>query len=568
MLNYNLNIIEPLQQAKKGKISDPVIVWTFEEKTITPLEDLNVVLSNATMNVYATHSNCIGITTSSNDFFYTDPVLNVTASLTGSGVWPTTGSVTMSILSYGLNSTNGNTLTYYTSYVATEVSGNLNQSGSVISSSFVLPLDYNWNISGSIITHKGNESNSKINWRESGSTNSDDNCIFKIVKNANEVLVPNTYMTASQSGSFFNDYAFNITSSISGTANWEHSSSFQALTMSISIPELGYYVTSSHTASIITGSFAAAVNINPYNITASLILEPFPSYSLDEFVFVGGGGDGGGVAQNSPNSGGGGGAGSVVSGSGMWVYPNSIYWVNIGKGSGSIDNGTTFTSQSNYYIYAPNGGNGAGSNEYSGSNGGSGGGSTGGDPNNYHIAWPGGKSIAAIYTGSINVFITGSTGGAGRNYSPEAPIPTYFGLAGGGGGASGSGQDAREVGFRAVGGLGVSSSLITTITGQTGSFANGGEAGWAPSFTNPGPNPNVTPNGKNALTYGSGGGGAQGSEVSASAGLGYQGIAIIKYAGPQRGRGGVYSFDGTYSYHTFTSSSNYWSTANMQPIMH
>lgn len=569
MLNYNLNIIEPLKQDKKGRLSKPVIVWGFEERTQTPLGDLDVVLANASMSIFASASNCLGVSEDETNFFFSAPEAQVSASLQGAGVWPTTGSVTMSLLSAGTKP-NSTTLFYTASYYASAASGNLDQSGSIIRNNFTSPIGYDWVITGSIIARKGNESNSKINWIESGSTESEDNCTFRIVKNANEVLVPNIFMTSSQSGSFFNDYAFNITASISGAKDWEYSASFQALTMSISIPEIGFYVTSSHTASIITGSFVADVFINPYNITASLELEPYPSYSLDEFVFIGKGGNGG--DDSGQASGGGGGAGAVISGSGMWVYANSIYWVNVGGSPNSIDNGTTFYSGSNYYIKALDGGNGAKTyNAGPGASGGSGGGSTGGNPNDFYNSWRGGLSSPSIWTGSVDLTITGSKGGAGLNYSPNVPIPTYFGLSGGGGGATSAGQDASSNrALIAQGGTGVSNLLITSITGQTGSFSTGGEGNIGPEGSVPGvPNPNGTPNGKNALTYGSGGGGAQGTNAgTAVGGSGYPGIAIIKYLGPQRGRGGVYSFDGTYSYHTFTTSSYYWSTAAMSPKKH
>lgn len=568
MLNYNLNIIEPLQQAKKGSLPKPSINWSFNERIETPLNNFANLIANASMSIFATGSNCIGISTPQTNFFFTAPLEVVSASVQGAGVWPTTGSVTMSLSSVGLKA-GDTTLTYAASYIATAASGNLNQSGSIIRNNFISPPGYDWTISGSIVHRKGNESNSLIKWIESGSSESEDNCIFKIVKNANEVLVPEIPMTSSASGSFLNDYAFNITASISGSKNWEYSASFQALTMSISIPEIGYFITSSHTASIITGSFAADPFINPYNITASLELEPYPSYSLDEFVFIGGGGDGGAGAKFA--SGGGGGAGHVVSGSGMWVYANSRYWVNVGKGSGSIDNGTTFESGSIYYVKAYNGGDGAGDYFQSGSNGGSGGGSTGGQPNNNYISWPGGKSIPAIYTGSINLSITGSAGGRGLNWSPSAPIPQWFGLPGGGGGALSAGDGANgdpNSNLIPSGGLGITNNLITTLTGQTGSFAAGGSGNVGPIDTRGSLNP-AGPSGSNALNYGCGGQGSQGPNSGFIAGgTGYQGVAIIKYLGPQRGRGGTYSFDGTYSYHVFTSSSYYWSTAAMLPKKH
>ena len=569
MLNYNLNIIEPLQQAKKGTLPKPTIVWSFNERIETPLGILPDVIANASMSILATGSNCIGISTPQTNFFFTAPLTDVSASVQGAGVWPTTGSVTMSLSSVGIK-VGSSTLNYSASYIATAASGNLNQSASIIRNDFVSPAGYDWTISGSIVHRKGNESNSTINWIESGSSESEDNCIFKIVKNANEVLVPEIPMTSSASGSFLNDYAFNITASISGSKNWEYSASFQALTMSLSIPEISFFITSSNTASIITASFAADPFINPYNITASLILEPYPSYSLDEFVFIGGGGDGGSGGKFA--SGGGGGAGAVVSGSAMIVYANSKYWVNVGKGPASIDTATTFTTGGIYYVNAPNGGNGAADYFQSGSNGGSGGGSTGGQPNQSYTQWPGGKTIPVTYSGNINLSITGSAGGNGQNYSPVAPIPVYYGMPGGGGGATSAGGgafgDANDD-LIPSGGLGIANNLITSFTGQTGSFAAGGAGNVGPQDARGGRLNPAGPSGSNALNYGCGGQGSQGLNTGfIPGGTGYQGIAIIKYLGAQRGRGGTYSFDGTYSYHVFTTSSFYYSTAAMTPKKH
>jgi hypothetical protein len=53
-----------------------------------------------------------------------------------------------------------------------------------------------------------------------------------------------------------------------------------------------------------------------------------------------------------------------------------------------------------------------------------------------------------------------------------------------------------------------------------------------------------------------GGGGGGGNETGAAA-AGGSGIVIVRYAGAQIGSGGTVTNDGTYTYHTFTSTGSF-----------
>jgi hypothetical protein len=435
-------------------------------------------------------------------------------------------------------------------------------------------LNLNYNIIGTL--GKGVETISPggiqytgVNYLSSGSTYNNGGTTFTIERNyiaiggGTEILVQNT-ITSSINGGLIIEYEdeFQVTASISGSKNWQYSSSFQALTMSLSIPEIGFYITSSNTASIISASFGNNLTTfrDPYTITASVELEPYPSYSLTEFVFVGGGGNGG--AANGGNvSGGGGGAGAIVSGSGLWIYSDSIYTVSVGGDS-------SFVSASIQYIKAAAGGNGgsvsAGGN---GGNGGGGSGDNGGFGTGSIV--PTGSAITNI-SSSLGIFVTasvfgGNTGGGGAIVisGPTPPQNTFYNP-GGGGGATGNGQQALTIlQGRRAGGAGLSGNPYLT-----GSICTGGESGASPAGLG-GTSEGV--NGDNATTIGSGGGGAKGGTTpptNTTGGSGGNGIAIIRYLGPQKGRGGVVTTDGDYIIHTFYQSGLFYSTANQLPKQH
>jgi hypothetical protein len=438
-------------------------------------------------------------------------------------------------------------------------------------------LNLNYNIIGTL--GKGVETISPggiqytgVNYLSSGSTYNNGGTTFTIERNyiaiggGTEILVQNT-ITSSIIGGLIIEYEdeFQVTASISGSKNWPDSSSFQALTMSLSIPQIGFYVTSSNTASIISASFGNNLTIfrDPYTITASVELEPYPSYSLTEFVFVGGGGNGGAAAGGN-QSGGGGGAGAIISGSGLWIYANSIYTVNVGGDS-------SFVTASIQYIKAAAGGNGGSGDSTAGVNGGNGGGGTGnglGGAATGSII-PTGSAVANI-SSSLGIFVTasiigGNSGGDGAIVisGPTPPQNTFFN-AGGGGGASGAGQQALTIlQGRRAGGAGLTGNPYLT-----GSISIGGESGASPGGL--GGTPEGV-NGDNATTIGSGGGGAKGGTTppaSTTGGTGGSGIAIIRYLGPQKGRGGVVTTDGSYIIHTFYQSGYFYSTANMTPKKH
>lgn len=674
MLNYNLNILEPLKQDKKGSAPKPIIAWDFDERTTSISQSKLDPIAHASMSIIASASNCLGISQDDSDVFISSAEAEVSASIEGAGVWPTTGSVTMSLFVAGASPINS-PLFYTEILTASAAQGNLNLSGSILRINYNSPLRYNWVVSGSIVHRKGNEynplvtlrlnnespvsdtvavngytgsfnmvkdvniplysfanvtgsrnidfrydynfgitssftasinnvtgsttmsfnipeagvsasqtffnpntttavlsasfsaskdtpyvvsasitfnkgniSNSDIKVLESGSTYSS-GALFRIVKDANVDIIAWKNVYSASTFNYTNNYAFNQTASISGSYDWPESSSFQALTMSLSIPEIGYYITASHTASLITASFAAQTNINPYTITASIELEPYPNYFLEEYFLVGGGGAGGG-GYSSNSSGAGGGAGAVLSGSQALIYSNSVYQIVVGAGgiagrpAGS--GGDSYIATSSIVLRAPGGGYGAQGSGFGGSdaggNGGFGGGSVG-------IATPGQK-IACTGSG-IFTELTGSGGQGGTfTFGPTAPPANEFSTGGNGGGASL---------------LLTSSSLLfrATNTGSGITISIGGAGALNPQG---GPNSGASKIGANATTYGSGGEATDGN--LGNGGSGYQGVVVIKYLGPQKGRGGLVTTDGTYVYHTFYSSSAFYSTAAMTPKQH
>ena len=409
-----------------------------------------------------------------------------------------------------------------------------------------------------------------VNYFSSGSTYNNGGTTFTIDRNyiviggGTEILAQNT-ITSSISASFIIEYEdeFQVTASISGSKNWPDSSSFQALTMSLSIPEIGFYVTSSNTASIILGPFGNNLTTfrDPYTITASVELEPYPSYSLTEFVFVGAGGNGGN-ANGSNQSGGGGGAGAIVSGSGLWIYPNSIYNVSVGGDS-------SFVTASIEYIKAAQGGSGGSGNATAGGNGGNGGGGTGANGGfGTGSIVPTGSAITNI-SSSLGIFVTasvfgGNFGGGGAIVISGPPPASTFYNAGGGGGATGAGAQALStVQTARAGGAGLSGNPYLT-----GSICTGGDSGASPAGLGGG---SAGEDGASATTIGSGGGGAKGGATpptNTGGGTGGSGIAIIRYLGPQKGRGGVVTTDGSYIIHTFYQSGLFYSTANQSPKQH
>lgn len=163
MLNYNLNIIEPLQQAKKNAPDvRPDVRWDYSYRTNInrtfpfnppyPVSASN--FSYATMSISAIDSNCFNVVTASGNIFPTDGDSPVTASLTGSN-WPVSGSVTMSFSIIGNTFDPALQNVYFSSsFSASSDVYNLNPSitGSILTSSFTALEYYRYYISGAL-TH-------------------------------------------------------------------------------------------------------------------------------------------------------------------------------------------------------------------------------------------------------------------------------------------------------------------------------------------------------------------------------------------------------------------------------
>lgn len=282
MLNYNLNINSPLQQEKKNENVRPPIYWTFESyASSSDSSDLGE-LGFATMSINAPLTNCIEVSNDSGNDFATDAQYPVTASITGSN-WPITGSTTMSIYTAGITYDPASVNQYYLSAIsasALDIYLNPSYTGSILKNSFSASEFFRFYVEGRVYHTKGNVFNPLINWiakNESPSTTNGNvngfTASFNIVKDSNIQLVSVPEVTGSKNASFNNQYALNITSSLSASILNDTTGS---TTMSISISEAGILTSSllfnSSSAGLqtISASFVAANN-NPYNITASVI---------------------------------------------------------------------------------------------------------------------------------------------------------------------------------------------------------------------------------------------------------------------------------------------------------
>ena len=282
MLNYNLNINSPLQQAKKNEDVRPPINWDFHSfASASDSTDLSE-RTFATMSIDAPGTNCIQVSVDSGNSFTTDGQYPVTASVTGSN-WPITGSTTMSLFTFGITYDPTSTNQFYIDAVsasAAEINVNPSITGSIVTNEFSASEFYRWYVSGSVVHMKGNVYNGPINWlarNQSPSTTTGPvngfTSSFNIVKDRNVRLVNLQEVTGSTSSSFNNVYALNITSSLTASIINDATGS---TTMSINIPEAGIttssilFNSSSAGIEIITASFTSSQN-QPYNITASVI---------------------------------------------------------------------------------------------------------------------------------------------------------------------------------------------------------------------------------------------------------------------------------------------------------
>ena len=272
-----------------------------------------------------------------------------------------------------------------------------------------------------------------------------------------------------------------------------------------------------------------------------------------EYLIVGGGG-GGGCSNNS--TGGGGGGGGLLTGT-TTLIPSSTYVVTVGAGgAGGISTTSTDSvsgSGSSFSgITAIGGGRGSGrfsSGTYSAipSSGGSGGGA--------------GEGTPVPLSGAAGTYGQGNAGG---NYT--GGNPNYGGGGGGGAGAAGVSGTATSAGNGGVGGQLSISGTATYYAGGGGgglyyaSSRNGGlggnGGGGDGAFTQ------TSSNGSSgtANTGGGGGGASSYAGYYANGGNGGAGIVIIRYLTSDATgltiTGGTITTSGSYTIHTFNSSSS------------
>jgi hypothetical protein len=282
MLNYNLNINSPLQQAKKNEDVRPFIYWDFNSiASASDSTDLNESYLG-TMNISAPFSNCTLINFDAGGTFQTDAQYPVTASVTGSN-WPITGSTTMSIYTAGITYDPASVNQFYYNAIsasAATIAINPSITGSIVTNNFSASEFYRFYVSGSIIHMKGNVWNPVVNWKttnESPSTITGNvngyTASFNIVKDVNVPLGYVKEITSSFQSSFQYLYNMGVTSSLTASIQ---SNATGSTTMSISIPQAGittsslYFNSASAGVQIIRAAFTASNN-NPYNVTASVI---------------------------------------------------------------------------------------------------------------------------------------------------------------------------------------------------------------------------------------------------------------------------------------------------------
>jgi hypothetical protein len=269
-------------------------------------------------------------------------------------------------------------------------------------------------------------------------------------------------------------------------------------------------------------------------------------YSIETLVIAGGGG-----ADN--DHGGGGGAGGL-----LFITPTvttgSAYAITVGAG-GAGDAGSAATNGSNSsftsdeWMTAIGGGAAGNGNGAAGNPGGSGGGG-GGNTNNYRTR--GGPGVPG----------QGHGGGCGGYQALGEP-------GGGGGGSGAPGGDAiynTSAGnsWAGNGGAGTyrfATWASATSTGADGGYYAGGGGGGCTNGSGGYGGYGGGGAGSTGSTAGNGnsntGGGGGSCGNGGTGGNGGSGLVIIRYAGSQRGTGGIIASSGGYTYHTFTSSGTY-----------
>jgi hypothetical protein len=260
----------------KGNIYNPIVNW--KTKNVSTINDYTQVNGySASFSIVKNSNESLAsiqeVTGSAQSgSFNNNYALNITASFTAN-VNNVTGSTTMSfeIPQAGL--------------VQTAKFFNPNTTVAYGTGSFVAISNSPYSITSSLIMNKGNLSTASINWNQIAKSDSQDlendgnfingnSSSFNIVKDKNVSVISYPYASASHNGTFSNDYAFNITSSLTASILANTTGS---VTMSLIIPEIGFstsskfYNETSAGVYIFSASFAATTDSSSYNITGSII---------------------------------------------------------------------------------------------------------------------------------------------------------------------------------------------------------------------------------------------------------------------------------------------------------
>lgn len=280
-------------------------------------------------------------------------------------------------------------------------------------------------------------------------------------------------------------------------------------------------------------------NLNNINTQFQVTLGRYVGLIPVEYLLVAGGGGGGG------NYGGAGGAGGFISGSYL-LSGGTTYTVVVGTGGaggiGNVQGANGLNSQFDIVTSAIGGG-GGGYSSFNTSNiaktGGSGGGGGAARQVDNKGAGTAGQGNNGGFGGTKATNGTGA-GGGGALTAGLNGVDSNSGV-GGNGGSGSLWLDGRR--YAAGGGGG---AFLNATRGGLGGPGGGGNGG----YNNGGVQPTAgTPN------SGSGGGGASGAGTTQTAASGSTGIFALRYLGTGSiATGGTISYDGTYTYHYFTSA--------------
>ena len=290
------------------------------------------------------------------------------------------------------------------------------------------------------------------------------------------------------------------------------------------------------TTTIAPTTAVPTTTLTPTTATPTTTLVPC-ALAVDYLVVAGGGGGG--------FQGGGGAGGGVVSAS-VTLSSSIAYNVIVGNGGAGATTSVNGTNgeTSSFNASIAYGGGGGGSDTNYGSNGANGGGS--GYSTTYGLIISGGIGTSG-FNGGLS-FITGGAGGgagASQNGGNAAHIDPFDTGSAYGSGRGGSGSQWLDGNYYAGGGGG--GRITFNGFGNAGGIGGGGgHSTLGQAFTG------------SANTGGGGGGGTKvGSSDIRFGANGGSGVVIVRYSGVPQATGGTITQTGGYTYHTFTSGSNF-----------